>query len=90
MGAGEAGVLTVEHGVTWPLIGPHAQYSLLIGQVSVCDRYDIAELSLSQLRRCVTLQTGGLSVLVYWATLLLTLATTKVSVEDVYVYTFDG
>ena len=61
----------------------HAHYSLLIGQVSVCDRYDIAELSLSQLRRCVTLQTGGLSVLVYWATLLLTLATTKVSIEDV-------
>ena len=49
----------------------------------MCDRYDIAELSLSQLRRCVTLQTGGLSVLVYWATLLLTLATTKVSIEDV-------
>ena len=58
----------------------HAQYSLLIGQVSVCDRYDIAEISLSQLRRCVTLQTGGLSILVYWATLLLTLATTKVSI----------
>ena len=34
-------------------------------------RYDIAEFSLSQLHRAVTLQSGALAVLVYWATLLL-------------------
>merc|ERR1739848_158736 len=43
--------------------------------VSVCDRYDIGQFSLSSLQKLVTLQSGGLSILVYWSALLLTLVT---------------
>lgn len=52
--------------------------------VSVCDRYDVCEASLGQARRCVTLQSGCVAVLVYWATLVLTLVTTKVGRSDEY------
>ena len=52
--------------------------------VSVCDRYDVCEASLGQARRCVTLQSGCVAVLVYWATLVLTLVTTKVGSSDEY------
>ena len=50
----------------------------VICTVSVCDRYDVAEFSLTGLQRMLTLRSGGISVLVYWATLLLTLVTTRV------------
>ena len=50
----------------------------IICTVSVCDRYDISEMTLTHLKQCLTLQSGGVSVLIYWATLLLTLVTTKV------------
>ena len=35
MGAGEAGVLAVEHSVTWPLIGPQLRCWPLIGHYAV-------------------------------------------------------
>ena len=35
MGASEAGVLAVEHSVTWPLIGPQLRYWPLIGHYTV-------------------------------------------------------
>ena len=41
-------------------------------------RYDIAEFSLTHLQKLVTLQSGGVAILIYWATLLLTLVATKV------------
>ena len=41
-------------------------------------RYDIAQFSLTHLQQLVTLQSGGVAILIYWATLLLTLITTKV------------
>ena len=50
----------------------------VICTVSVCDRYDVAEFSLTGLQRMLTLRSGGISVLIYWATLLLTLVTTRV------------
>ena len=50
----------------------------VICTVSVCDRYDVAEFSLTGLQKLLTLRSGGISVLVYWATLLLTLVTTRV------------
>ena len=49
----------------------------IICTVSVCDRYDLAEFSLYHLRKLLTLQSGGVSILIYWATLLLTLVTTR-------------
>ena len=49
----------------------------VICTVSVCDRYDVAEFSLTGLQRMLTLRSGGLSVLIYWATLILTLVTTR-------------
>ena len=49
----------------------------IICTVSVCDRYDLAEFSLYHLRKLITLQSGGVSILIYWATLLLTLVTTR-------------
>ena len=42
------------------------------------DRYDIAQFSLTHLQKLVTLQSGGVAILIYWATLLLTLITTRV------------
>ena len=50
----------------------------VICTVSVCDRYDVAEFSLTGLQKMLTLRSGGISVLIYWATLLLTLVTTRV------------
>ncbi len=38
-------------------------------------RYDVSDLRVSQLRRMVTLRSGGLCVIVYTASLLLTLST---------------
>ena len=49
----------------------------IICTVSVCDRYDLAEFSLYHLRKLITLQSGGVSILIYWGTLLLTLVTTR-------------
>jgi len=49
----------------------------IICTVSVCDRYDLAEFSLYHLRKLITLQSGGISILIYWSTLLLTLVTTR-------------
>jgi len=46
--------------------------------VSVCDRYDIAQFSLTHLQKLVTFRSGGVAILIYWATLLLTLVATKV------------
>jgi hypothetical protein len=47
-------------------------------QVLPLHRYDIAEFSLTHLQKLVTLQSGGVAILIYWATLLLTLVATKV------------
>jgi len=63
-----------------PLSQPlHLVFYLLtvICTVSVCDRYDIAQFDLSQLQKLVTFQSGGLVILVYSCTLILTLVTTR-------------
>ena len=49
----------------------------IICTVSVCDRYDLAEFSLYHLRKLITLQSGGISILIYWSSLLITLVTTR-------------
>ena len=49
----------------------------IICTVSVCDRYDLAEFSLYHLRKLITFQSGGISILIYWSSLLMTLVTTR-------------
>jgi len=46
--------------------------------VSVCDRYDLAQFDLSNLQKMVTLRSGGITLIIYWTTLLLTLVTSKI------------
>ena len=47
----------------------------MICTVSVMDRYDVAQISAKQFWKLVSFQSGAIAVFIYWAALLLTLAT---------------